>query len=71
MFTTVRRIILFSVAGLVTRDVLVAAAGLIPVMFAGLWVGNRLHLNISRDHAVRVIGTLLTLSGLSLLLRSV
>jgi len=71
MFTTAGRIILFSIAGLMTRDVLIAAAGLIPVMFAGLWVGNRLHLNISRSHAVRVIGTLLTLSGVSLLLRSI
>ena len=70
MFTTVGRIILFSIAGLITRDVLIAAAGLVPVMFIGLWIGNRLHLNISRDHAVRVIGTLLTLSGISLLLRS-
>lgn len=70
MFTTVGRIVLFSIAGLMTRDVLITAAALIPVMFVGLWVGNRLHLNISRDHAVRVIGTLLTLSGISLLIRS-
>lgn len=70
MFTTVGRIVLFSIAGLMNRDVLITAALLIPVMFAGLWCGNRLHLNISREHAVRVIGTLLTLSGVSLLLRS-
>ena len=70
MFTTVGRILLFSIAGLMNREVLVTAALLIPVMFAGLWCGNRLHLNISRDHAVRVIGTLLTLSGVSLLVRS-
>ena len=71
MFTTVGRILLFSIAGLMNRDVLITAALLIPVMFAGLWCGNRLHLNISREHAVRVIGTLLTLSGVSLLLRSI
>ena len=71
MFTTVGRILLFSIAGLMNRDVLITAAMLIPVMFAGLWYGNRLHLNISREHAVRVIGTLLTLSGVSLLLRSI
>lgn len=70
MFTTVGRIVLFAIAGLMTQDVLITAALLIPVMFIGLWCGNRLHLNISRDHAVRVIGTLLTLSGVSLLLRS-
>lgn len=70
MFTTVGRIVLFSIAGLMTKDVLVTAALLVPVMFLGLWLGNRLHLNISRDHAVRTIGVLLTLSGISLLLRS-
>ena len=70
MFTTAGRIVLFSIAGLMSREVLVTAALLVPVMLLGLWFGNRLHLNISRDHAVRVIGTLLTLSGVSLLLRS-
>lgn len=70
MFTTVGRIVLFAIVGLMSREVLITAALLIPVMFVGLWCGNRLHLNISRDHAVRMIGTLLTLSGLSLLLRS-
>jgi uncharacterized protein len=70
MFTTVGRILLFSITGLMTTDVLITAALLLPVMAIGLWCGNRLHLNISRDHAVRVIGVLLTLSGISLLLRS-
>jgi len=70
MFTTVSRIVLFAVAGLMTKDVLVTAGLLLPAMVIGLWCGNRLHLNISRDHAVRVIGGLLTLSGLSLVLRS-
>ncbi len=70
IFTTVGRIALFAIAGLMTQDVLITAALLIPVMFVGLWCGNRLHLNMSREHAVRVIGTLLTLSGVSLLLRS-
>jgi len=70
MFTTVGRILLFSIAGLMNREVLITAALLMPVMFVGLWCGNRLHLSISREHAVPVIGTLLTLSGVSLLLRS-
>ena len=70
MFTTVGRIVLFAIAGLMTKDVLITAGLLLPMMVIGLWCGNRLHLNISRDHAVRVIGGLLTLSGLSLVLRS-
>jgi len=70
MFTTVARILLFSLAGLMTKDALITAALLLPVMAIGLWCGNHLHLNISRDHAARVIGVLLSLSGVSLLLRS-
>jgi len=70
MFTTVGRIVLFAIAGLMTKDVLITAGLLLPMMVIGLWCGNRLHLNISRHHAVRVIGGLLTLSGLSLVLRS-
>lgn len=70
MFTTVARILLFSLAGLMTKDALITAALLSPVMAIGLWCGNHLHLNISRDHAARVIGVLLSLSGVSLLLRS-
>jgi len=70
MFTTVGRIVLFAIAGIITKDVLITAGLLLPMMVIGLWCGNRLHLNISREHAVRVIGVLLTLSGLSLVLRS-
>lgn len=70
MFTTVGRILLFSVTGLMTRDVLLTAALLLPAMAIGLWCGNRLHLNIPRDHAMRIVGVLLTLSGVSLVLRS-
>jgi uncharacterized membrane protein YfcA len=70
MFTTVCRIVLFTIAGLMTKDVLITAGLLLPIMVIGLWCGNRLHLNIARDHAVRVIGVLLTLSGVSLVLRS-
>ena len=70
MFTTVGRIALFAIAGIMTKEVLITAGLLLPMMVIGLWCGNRLHLNISRDHAVRVIGGLLTLSGLSLVLRA-
>jgi len=70
MFTTVGRIVLFALAGLMTKDALITAALLLPVMAIGLWCGNRLHLNVPRDHAARAIGVLLTLSGVSLVLRS-
>jgi uncharacterized protein len=68
--TTIGRIALFALAGLITREVLIAAALLAPVMALGLWSGNRWHTRFSRNDVVRAIGALLALSGLSLLLRS-
>ena len=69
VFTTIGRIALFALAGLITREVLVAAALLAPVMALGLWSGNRWHARFSRNDVVRAIGAVLALSGLSLLVR--
>lgn len=69
-FTTVARIVIFAVAGLFDSEILIASATLLPVMVIGMWCGHHLHLNMSRDQMIRVIGALLTLSGLSLLLRA-
>lgn len=70
MFTTVARIVLFTIAGLYSPAALVAALALMPVMALGVWTGHRLHLNLSRDTVIRVIGALLVVSGISLLLRA-
>lgn len=70
IFTVLARVVLFTIAGLFTTDVLLAALALAPVMFAGLYLGNRLHLNIPRDKAARLIGALLFLNGVSLMLRA-
>lgn len=70
MFTTVARILLFIVAGLYSPATLLAALALLPVMALGVWTGHHLHLNLSRDTVIRVMGGLLVLSGISLLLRA-
>jgi uncharacterized membrane protein YfcA len=69
-FTTVGRITLFAATGLFTEDVLLTAAALFPVMLIGLYVGNRLHVNLSRETMVRIIGGLLVVSGISLVFRA-
>ena len=69
-FTTVGRIILFVVAGLFTGEILLTAALLAPMMLLGLYVGNRLHVNLSRETMVRIIGALLIASGVSLVIRA-
>jgi uncharacterized membrane protein YfcA len=71
IFTSIARIALFAAAGLFTLEVLTAWGLLLPLMVLGLYVGNRLHLNLSRDHVIRLIGGLLTVSGASLILRAI
>lgn len=70
MFTTVARIVLFIFAGLYSPAALVAAAALLPVMALGVWTGHHLHLNLSQQTVIRVMGALLVLSGLSLVYRA-
>jgi uncharacterized membrane protein YfcA len=70
MLTTIARIALFAVAGLYAPAAIVAACALLPVMALGVWTGHRLHLNLSRDTVIRVMGGLLVLSGVSLLFRA-
>ena len=69
-FTTVARIAIFAGVGLFNVNVLITAAVLLPVMAMGLWCGQRLHGRLTRDQAVRIIGALLLLSGVSLLVRA-
>jgi uncharacterized membrane protein YfcA len=70
IFTSIARIALFAAAGLFTPEVLIGSALLLPVMMLGLYLGNRLHLNLPREQIIRVIGVLLVMSGLSLVLRA-
>ena len=69
IFTTIARIAIFFAAGLFTLQVLYTAAALLPIMVLGMWLGHRIHLNMSREQLVRVIGLLLFASGCSLLAR--
>lgn len=71
MFTTLARIALFIVAGLYSPAALVAAAALLPVMALGIWTGHHLHLNLSRETVIRVMGALLLISGISLIVRAI
>lgn len=70
IFTTITRIAMFAVAGLITRQVLITAAILLPISMGALRFGQHLHLNLSKDTTVRLIGGLLAASGVSLLLRA-
>ena len=64
------RIIVFLFIGLLTQpDMLASILLAIPVMAAGLWLGQRVHMGISRPQQLAIIGVLLIISGGSLLAR--
>lgn len=69
--TTLTRVILFAVYGLYAQDgILLFALALAPAMLVGLFIGHRLHLNLSKQRLVQCIAALLTVSGASLLVRA-
>jgi uncharacterized membrane protein YfcA len=62
----------FILTGLLLKaPVLVGAALLLPLMFAGYLIGNRLHHALSRTGVVKLIAALLAANGVSLIVRAV
>jgi uncharacterized membrane protein YfcA len=69
--TIALRIVIFVFAGLFLQDgLLLLALMLAPFIFVGLYLGHRLHLRLSRETVLKVVGGLLALAGLSLLRRA-
>lgn len=65
------RLLTFAVTGLlldVALGVLLAIG--LPAMALGQYVGNKIHHRISNEHALRVIGVMLIVGGLSLLAKA-
>lgn len=66
--STVVRLSLFLLAGVYADiDLLKLAACLLPVMFAGLWLGRKLTQKLSRDAFVRLVTWLVLASGVALI----
>lgn len=62
------RILSFLVAGLLIQNGMIAAIlGAMPVMALGLYLGHKVHTGLSNQQILKLIGTLLLLSGISLL----
>ena len=65
------RVAAFAVAGLFTgRELWLAIALLLPVAWAGVWTGNRLHVRVAPRTLVRLVGAVLLFSGASLIARA-
>lgn len=62
------RLIMFLVTGLLLQPgLLLAYLGALPIMAIGLKVGHKVHLGLTNEQMLRLIGTLLLGSGISLL----
>ena len=59
----------YGIAGYYTREVLILVAALLPVMWAGTWLGERLGNRVRPETFSRILAVLLLLSGVSLLLK--
>lgn len=71
MASSIVRVVIFAAAGLLTQDgLLLSAALLLPALFGGLWLGNRLHAAVPAAVVVKAVYALLVISGLTLLARS-
>lgn len=59
----------YGIAGYYTSEVLILVAALVPVMWAGTWLGERLGNRVSPETFSRILAVLLLLSGVSLLFK--
>ena len=64
------RIVLFAIAGLLAARELWTAAALLPFVAAGLALGSRVHLRLSRAQFARFVAVLVIAAGVSLVVRA-
>jgi uncharacterized membrane protein YfcA len=65
------RVVAFALAGLLgSRALWVTAALLLPVAWAGVWAGNRVHVRTAPATVARLIGAVLFLTGAALIVRA-
>jgi uncharacterized membrane protein YfcA len=67
LFEMIARIAGYGAAGYYTVDILLLVALLLPAMFAGSWIGERLGNRISQETFSKLMAVLLMLTGASLL----
>ena len=65
--SAVTRVTAYTAAGLVTIETISMVLLCIPGLYLGLWAGNRLFLRVPQKWFSRIIGALITISGVKLL----
>jgi hypothetical protein len=63
------RIVGYTIAGFYTRDILMMMVVGLPLMLVAMFVGGRIHTDISQELFKKIIGYILIGSGMTLLLR--
>jgi uncharacterized membrane protein YfcA len=63
------RLALIAAAGLLSTSMQLAILMCMAPMALGLWLGNRVHVGISRERLLQVVGVILVLSGCTLLIK--
>ena len=59
----------YAISGFYTREVLLLVAALLPITWAGTWIGERLGNRVSQEAFSRILAAVLLLSGISLLFK--
>jgi uncharacterized membrane protein YfcA len=68
--SAIARAFTYVVTGLITTSLVLGALAAAPFAWLGLKLGTRIHVSLSQQQMRRVIGTLLILTGTSLLVRT-
>jgi len=69
LVSAITRVCVYSVSGSVSVEVLILVLMALPGLCLGLWIGNRLFLQISQIWFSRIVGSLIAVSGIKLLVR--
>lgn len=65
----IARVAGYAISGFYTRDVLLLVAALLPLTWAGTWIGERLGNRVSQGTFSMILAVVLLLSGISLLFK--
>ena len=69
--TALARVVLYTLYGLYAQqNILLFALAVAPAMLLGVYIGHRLHLNLSKQRLLQCIAALLVASGASLLFKA-
>ena len=66
--STLTRAILFLIAGIYNRSLLLTALSCLPAMVIGLYIGRHITLKLSREQFLRIVNIVVLLSGITLLI---